>query len=302
MACITYVDKAFRAATLSVIQMADSICREYQRQGYMLTLRQLYYQFVSRGYIANKDTEYDRLGSIINDARLAGLLDWDFLEDRTRNLQSNTHWSSPESIIRAAAKGYMRDRWENQPNHVEVWVEKEALAGIVERVSDRLDVSYFSCRGYVSQSEMHAAAMRMVGYEEENKEVTILHLGDHDPSGIDMTRDIQDRLAMFGSEATVDRIALNMDQVRQYNPPPNPAKLTDSRCTSYIANYGNESWELDALDPAALAALIESHVLALRDEDLWEETMERERQERTHLTLTHENWSELTEHLDETYA
>lgn len=86
----------------------------------------------------------------------------------------------------------------------------------------------------------------------------ILHLGDHDPSGIDMTRDISDRLELFGADVEVKRIALNWDQIDEFTPPPNPAKLSDSRAGAYIAEYGDESWELDALEPTLKAAPIVS--------------------------------------------
>lgn len=263
----------------------------------MLTLRQLYYQFVARAIIENKDTEYKRLGSIINDARLAGLLDWDYLEDRTRNLEENGHWGNPEEMVSQDARVFQLDKWENQPNYVEVWVEKEALSSIVERIARRMDIPYFSCRGYVSQSEMHSAGMRLCRQEDYGKDVTILHLGDHDPSGIGMSRDIQDRLNLFGSSVDVKRIALSMDQINQYNPPPNPVKLKDSRADGYKEKFGNESWELDALDPATLSALIEEHVLLLRDEDLWDEAVSDEENHKAHLSLVAANWEGVTEYV-----
>ena len=100
---ICYVKKDFSATSLATIKRANTILVEYARQGYDLTLRQLYYQFVSRGLIPNKDTEYKKLGSVINDARLAGLIDWDHITDRTRNLRSNAHWDTPQDIITACA-------------------------------------------------------------------------------------------------------------------------------------------------------------------------------------------------------
>lgn len=287
MAEICYVEKNFRSDALKIIEQANSILENLSRQGYVVTLRQLYYQFVSRGYLPNKDTEYKRLGSIINDARIAGRLDWDYMEDRTRNLAGNSHWSDPSEIIRSALRSYALDKWDDQPYHVEVWVEKEALAGVIERTARRLDVSYFSCRGYVSQSEMHAAAKRLESYGQP----VIIHLGDHDPSGIDMTRDIEDRMSLFGAgHVEVKRIALNMNQIEQYNPPPNPAKLTDTRATDYIRRYGNESWELDALDPATLDGLITDAVLSYRDEDLWDARVEEEDEDKKVLSALSTNW------------
>ncbi len=279
---IAYVPRAFAPASLALIETANEIIEEYQADGFDLTLRQLYYQFVARAVIPNTLQDYKRLGSILNDARLAGLVDWSAMVDRTRNLETPSHWDDPASIVRSAASSFALDKWDDQDFRVEVWVEKEALAGVVERAATALDLAYFSCRGYVSQSEMWEAARRHLRFEREGQAVRVLHLGDHDPSGIDMTRDIQDRLQLFGAKTEVERIALNRDQVDRYGPPPNPAKLTDSRATSYVRAHGYSSWELDALDPKTLAALIERHALVYRDEARF---AAREAQERTDRTV-----------------
>ncbi|MCX5601561.1 hypothetical protein OOK29_25765 [Streptomyces phaeochromogenes] len=290
---ITYVEKKFTPAHQRLIAMADQICREYAEQGFDLTLRQLYYQFVARDVIANKQTEYKRLGSIINDARLAGLLDWDYIVDRTRNLRGLSHWDNPESVIQSAAYGYRTERWEQQPYRVEVWIEKDALVGVIAGACERNDVDYFSCRGYTSQSELWGAARRMTRYQQAGQKPIVIHLGDHDPSGVDMTRDISDRLALFGADVDVRRIALNMDQIEEHDPPPNPAKLTDSRATSYIREHGSSSWELDALEPTLLDRLIEDEIWAWRDADQWEADTEAMEGERTLLRQVAGRWSEV---------
>lgn len=300
---VCYRETNFSAGSMALIQIANEIIEEYQSLGYTLTLRQLYYRFVAGGYIANKDTEYKRLGDVVQKARYAGLIDWDAIEDRTRNVHSNSHWETPHSIVRAAAHSYALDKWADQPYRVEVWVEKEALAGIVAQVAQELDVNYLACRGYMSASEMRVAAQRLMDCQPDQAPI-ILHLGDHDPSGIDMTRDIEDRLREFceydGWDCPrVRRIALNMDQVLAYNPPPNPAKLTDSRCTGYMERFGNESWELDALPPNDLADLIRTNVLRFRDEELWAAQLAREEEERRHLQVAADRWSELVAVIDE---
>jgi len=269
---ITYTEKRFSAGSLAIIEQANQIIVDYAAQGYDLTLRQLYYQFVSRDLIANKQTEYKRLGSIINDARLAGLIDWDTIVDRTRNMVSNSHWSGPKEIVDSCANQFQIDKWANQENRVEVWIEKDALVGVIENVCRKNDVGFFSCRGYTSQSEMWSASQRLLEYVENGQRITIIHLGDHDPSGIDMTRDIDHRLALFMGESAgaVNRIALNMNQVKKYKPPPNPAKITDSRATGYIKKFGNKSWELDALEPSVLEALIDATIAKYKDPDQWE--------------------------------
>ena len=318
--------------SLAVVEQADAICREYERQGYDLTLRQLYYQFVSRGLVANTQQSYKRIGDIVNNGRLAGLLDWDHIVDRTRNLSSPSHWASPTEIVEAVAAQYRIDKRADQEVRVEVWVEKEALAGVVQRAARGADVAHFSCRGYVSQSELHAAAERFQAYIQGGQKVVVVHLGDHDPSGLDMTRDIATRVGRFltvgldlldpgepsdpefeayllgpgaavgefdtfGDEPwfQVRRIALNWDQVQTYNPPPNPAKMTDSRAGDYVAKYGRESWELDALDPEVLNTLIADEVDAWTQPDRFDGLRRRERTERAQLTAVKDNWDAIVE-------
>jgi hypothetical protein len=269
---IKYIEKKFQGARLLVIQQANTIITEYQGQGFDLTLRQLYYQFVARDIIPNSQEEYKKLGETINDARLAGLIDWNAIIDRTRNLRSLAHWSSPTEIVDSCAAQFRTDRWAGQRYRPEVWIEKDALVGVIAGVCSELDVPYFSCRGYTSQSEMWGASQRMLRHVEEGQTPVILHFGDHDPSGMDMTRDIRSRLELFiGGDVQVDRLALNFNQVEEFNPPPNPAKTTDARAKAYIAEFGNESWELDALDPRYLATLVREQIEQLRDDEAWEE-------------------------------
>jgi hypothetical protein len=270
MPYLEYVTKRFSHNSMDIINRAEDIISEYGDAGYDLTLRQLYYQFVARGFIPNKDSEYKKLGSIIGDARLAGLINWDSIVDRTRFVRTNPHWDSPKDIVEACATQFRLDTRSTQDNYMEVWIEKDALIGVIENICRKLDIPYFSCRGYVSLSTMWQAALhRIIPEGRKGKKTYILHLGDHDPSGIDMSRDIQDRMQLFGCAVKVIRLALNMNQVEELNPPPNPTKLSDSRCASYIAKYGNESWELDSLSPDYLVSLIREKVNDLTDQREW---------------------------------
>jgi len=297
MPLICYVPKSFRADTQTRIGQANKIIAEYQAQGFKLTLRQLYYQFVSRDLISNTVQSYKSIGDVVNDGRLAGLIDWDAIEDRTRNLRSSPHWSSPRSIVRACADQFAVDLWDGQESYVECWIEKDALVGVIEGICTELDVPYFACRGYTSQSEMWGAAQRLMEREKAGKKTFIIHLGDHDPSGIDMTRDIQDRLELFGSTAVIHRIALNFDQVENYSPPPNPAKTTDSRYESYRALHGEESWELDALEPRTIVDLIRDEIEVHIDQDAWEEALSRQQTGRSQLGKVSQRWNNVVEYL-----
>lgn len=286
---LAYKEINFRSESLRLIDIINSVIEEYTAQGYDLTLRQVYYQLVARDYIPNNERSYKNTGNLINDARMAGLIDWLAIQDRTRNIRRNSHWTSPADIMGSVLYSYAIDRRADQPNYIEVWVEKDALIGIVQQISTSLDVPCFSCRGYVSASEMWAAAQRFNKQGRRERRV-ILHLGDHDPSGKDMTRDIADRLDTFGSEVEVRRIALNWDQIDEYSPPPNPAKLTDSRASAYIQEFGTESWELDALEPKVLTSLIREQVDSLTDKGLWLDAIHREEVHKEELELVKDNW------------
>jgi len=298
---ICYIEKNFSPRSLELIETANGIIEKYQADGYDLTLRQLYYQFVARDIIPNKDTEYKRLGSIISDARLAGLVDWMAITDRTRYVRTVSHWDHPAEIIESAAKSYAIDKWDGQQERCEVWIEKDALIGVIERTCRRLDVPCFSCRGYVSQSEMWQAAMRLREWTKAGVGVTIFHLGDHDPSGIDMTRDIEERVQLLAGtdDIRVERIALNMDQIEKYNPPPNPAKITDSRSGSYIAEYGRESWELDSLDPKVLDRTVEKAVKTVMNQALWKGRLQAQEGGREMLNRASATWADVVDFLND---
>jgi len=306
MSKICYVPRNFQADSLAMIVQANKIIAEYEAQGLRLTLRQLYYQHVARGLIANKQAEYKRLGSIVNDGRLAGLIDWDAIEDRTRSARLLSHWKTGADIVESASWSFALDKWKGQQYRPEAWVEKEALAGVFEAACQPLDVTSFACRGYVSQSEMWAAGQRLRRYQNAGAQPVILHFGDHDPSGIDMTRDIRERLSMFvvgGSPRRrppiVVRVALNMDQIEELQPPPNPGKDTDSRFAAYREQFGDQSWELDALDPRALRKLIEENVAKYRDDSLWDAQRDAEIEEKIALRAAASQWDQIKDSLAE---
>lgn len=278
---VCYVPRKFSADSLAMIEAANKIIHEYESKGMPLTLRQLYYQHVARGLITNEVASYNRLGSLINDGRLAGLVSWTAIEDRGRNLMGlNTH-ASPAAAVKSVLAGYRIDKWVDQPFRPEVWVEKAALEGVIGSICNELQVDFFACRGYNSQSEQWRAGRRFASYVSKGQTPIVFHLGDHDPSGIDMTRDNRDRLTMFcGVNVQVMRLALNMDQITQYRPPPNPAKMTDSRFADYAAKYGDESWELDALEPTVIRELIRVAIMSVRDEKLWDAALRTEAEDK----------------------
>lgn len=291
MSQLRYCDFNFRQRSLRIIETANAIISEYQAEGYDLTLRQLYYQFVARDIIPNTESEYSKLGNVVSNGRLAGLIDWNAIVDRTRSVKGGDHFDSPQEIVEACAEQYELDTRDTQDTYIEVWIEKEALLGVIERVCEALDVVYLACRGYYSQSAMWRASRRILS--NDDKSIVILHLGDHDPSGIDMTRDIDERLQTFRADARIERIALNMEQVKKYNPPPNPAKLSDSRCSSYISKYGSSSWELDALDPKIITKLVRTTINKYTDAKRRQARMKQQEQDRADLRYVADNWTDI---------
>lgn len=294
---IRYKEIRFQQKSLDLIELVNQVVDEYSAQGYELTLRQVYYQLVARGYIPNNERSYKNVGSLINDGRLAGLIDWHSVTDRTRNLRSESHWDTPADVIASARYSYNLDKWKGQPNYVEVWVEKDALVDIVGQACSPLDTPYFSCRGYTSQSEMWSAAQRFIRQKQRKKRI-IIHLGDHDPSGIDMTRDIQERLELFGADVYVKRVALTMNQIQTYNPPPNPAKITDSRASKYIDQFGDESWELDALEPKVITDLIKKQVTMYRNDAIYRAVCDKESREKEELKMLERNYDRAVAYLE----
>jgi hypothetical protein len=278
-----FINHKFTADSLSMIETINGILEEYKAMGFRLSLRQVYYQLVARDYIPNSLRSYKRIGELVAIGRTAGLIDWEMIEDRNRDSVANTHWTSPAQIIRAAAEQFKVDRWEGQRAYVEVMVEKDALSGILLPTCRSLDVRFSANKGYSSASAMYEAGRRFrkVAFGQNSvAEYHLFYLGDHDPSGIDMTRDVRERLRLFCDlpqvQIEVHRLALNIDQVHTWNPPENPAKETDSRYTDYASQFGEACWELDAVEPRTLARLLETQILKLIDDKIWQKVAKQE--------------------------
>ena len=240
----------------------NSIIEEYAEEGYKLTLRQLYYQLVSRGLLPeNSDKEYSKLSNLIKHGRMAGIVDWDAIEDRTRQPYKEYDVEDITEAIQDTIDQYKLKRHEAQHIYIELWVEKDALSGVLKRITNKYGVRLMVNKGYSSVSAMYDASKRLKYYgDNHDKEQIILYLGDHDPSGLDMIRDIKDRLNEFGVYPEVRQIGLTKQQIKKYNPPPNPAKIKDPRAKWYIKEHGNVSWEVDALTPKVLHELVIKHI------------------------------------------
>lgn len=287
---IAYIEpKNWIGKTREFLSKVTAVCEDYHAQGYKLTLRQLYYQLVSKDLIPNSQKEYSRLSKFLTQARMAGLVDWDIIEDRIRVPRRASHWDGVKDIVESAIDSFRLDRWQDQKNFCEVWVEKDALSGVLYPICHEYHVSLMVNRGYSSATAMHDAAIRLRHYERSGKKCTILYLGDHDPSGEDMVRDIQSRLRIFQCKTNVKKIALTMEQIEKYNPPPNPAKMTDPRAQGYVDEHGESSWELDALKPDVLNKLLHSEIEKIIDMKKYKAIVEQEKEQVEELREATEN-------------
>ena len=248
MATELFQPRKFRAEALLTIEQMNSIIEEYQAQGFVMSLRQLNYQFIARNFHENTTKNYRLARRTLHDARRAGVTDWDAIEDRGRDLVTHASWDSPADIVSAAAQSYREDLWLDQGHRIEVWIEKDALTGVIGPVCDEYRVSYTSARGDTSTTEVYKAGKRMAEYLEDGLTPVVLHLADHDSKGVDMTRDLARRLSIYAREdIEVRRLALSIEQARYHDLPPNRVKELDVTTPAYMARFGtSDCWELDA--------------------------------------------------------
>lgn len=283
-----FKDVRFREASRIQIEQANEIVEAYQADGIQLTLRQLYYQFVSRNWLPNTERSYKNLSALISDARLAGLVDWSAIDDLGRVPSIPGFYDDRAQFVdylkKSAETGYVLDHWKGQQFYVELWVEKQALSSVLEPIASKWQVGFSMNKGYSSQTAMYDASKRFIEARESGKDPVLLYFGDLDPSGEDMVRDIRDRMVTFGAPLDVEKVALNIAQVKQFKCPPNPAKGSDPRFAEFAAKYGDESWELDALEPKAMRALAEKAIKSYLDLPMFTKQIEREAKETKELT------------------
>lgn len=273
----------------TVVNQIVEIVEYYQSMNYKLTLRQLHYQFVSRNWIINHDTAYKKLGKILDDCRYGGLVDWDAIEDRGRVPHLPYYVNDIPDALSDTVKYYRLDRQDGQNNHVEVWTEKDALSGIMKRSTEKFGVRLVVNKGYTSSSAIYSAYQRFCNEIKDGRTVTILYFGDHDPSGLDMIRDIRERLEFmfangdeqpdYDGNFEVIPIGLTMSQIKKYKCPANPTKLTDSRSDAYIKKFGKTCWEVDALNPEVLTEVVEFNINTQIDVKKYEAQLKQEKKD-----------------------
>lgn len=292
------------AKSMEHLTSVNDIIEDYKAQGYKLTLRQLYYQLVSRNIIANHDREYKKLSRVLTEGRMAGLVDWDAIEDRLRRPQTVYTVDDIPDALEDTYRQYRLNRQKDQLNRVEVWVEKDAISNVLKRVTEKYGVPILVNRGYGSVTAIKDAydrfswRLKQVNRYGGVEKVTILYLGDHDPSGLDMVRDINSRVGEmlnydgYSSDFEIKPIALTMDQIKEHKPPPNPAKTTDNRSPEYIKKFGKISWEVDALKPEILTSVLTEAIESEIDMTKYNKIVKRESKEKAEIKLFIDKYTE----------
>ncbi len=341
--------RIWNADKAEVVRQIVQVVKAYAADNLILTLRQIHYQFVRNNWIVNHDTAYKKLGSILDDCRYAGIIDWNAIEDRGRVPYIPYSVNDVEHALQDTIDQYRLDRQRGQGNVIELFSEKDALSGILRRSTQKYHIRLVINKGYTSSSAIYNCYDRVVETILAGKKFTILYFGDHDPSGLDMIRDIKERIMLmlcrgekldefdetinkefedaeiyysqlvdtgFMSERTasaminlqkkkktvtkqhlidfyaakralyinkhelftVKAIGLTKEQIEEYDLPPNPTKMSDSRSDKYIEIHGKECWEVDALNPRTLIQIVETNIQEMINIDLYESLLEEEQE------------------------
>jgi hypothetical protein len=222
-----------------------------------MTVRQVFYQLVSLGVIDKTEGEYRGVVvRLLTKMRMEGLLPWHWITDGTRWMHKSARYGSIEEALRATSRLYRRDYWRELEDYVEVWLEKDALAGVLFSVTDEWGVPLMVTRGFASLSYIHKAAQAI---ERVAKPTHIYYFGDYDPSGVEIDRNLERRLREFapGSEIRFERVAVRREQIEQLGLPTRPTKV---RTTHGLGLHEGDSVEVDAIPPAVLLDLVRGSI------------------------------------------
>ncbi len=241
-----------------------------------MTVRQVFYRLSATHIVANTKARYKAVDRALIAARQDGTIPWPWIEDRLRRPRKVPMWYDVAHYAISARGWYRRNVWLDQPRLVEAWLEKDALSGIFEDVLEPFGVTLNVGRGYDGWTSVHDAAHR---YLRWHGQTTILYFGDFDPSGRDMVRSLEERIAFFGTSPTLKICAILKSDIEDYDLPPDFTKSTDSRQAAFVAEHGDISVELDALPIQILRTRIREAVEEHMDLDALEETKQQEAQD-----------------------
>ena len=266
-----------RPASVALIEKTRAVLADYAAQ-LPLTIRQIFYRLVGTDGYEKTEQAYKRLGEMLNKARRARLIDMDAIRDDGFTSQLTTFFANAEAFINNAitwAEEFRLDRQKGQARRLVVWCEASGMVPQLARVADPYGIEVCSSGGFDSLTDKHRIGRLWAGRQA----VTVLHLGDHDPSGVhvfsSLAEDIEKFAADYGGDVEFVRVAVTPEQARQYNLPSAPPKATDRRSFD-----GDETWQCEALDPRTLAAILQAAIDERFDRDLYGQVLEEERETR----------------------
>lgn len=246
-----------------------SVANEYKR----MSVRQLFYQMVSRGYVDKTEDEYNRVQDAAVQMRLAGVLPYRKIVDGGRERRQVASYNGMDQALENTAELYRRNHWLTQVRHVEVWSEKDALSGIIFPICYEYGVPYVAARGFPSLTIRYESAQEFMRI---GKPTTVFYFGDHDASGRTISDNLANEFRQHGADVTVKRMALEPYQIEAYSLPTRPGKKSDSRQPKFARQFGDESVELDALPPDVLSEIVRSCIESQIDAEEWNRIAEIE--------------------------
>jgi hypothetical protein len=273
------------AETTQLIEDSVAVLKEQNP----MTIRQLFYQPVSRETLTNNINEYRKLSRVMTKAREDGRVDYDLIVDRSRPIYTPLVFDDPAEYARNMKSWYRRDYWQDQPNYCEIWTEKDAVVGSIEDLWRELGVTIRIGRGFLSTTRKHEIEEIFddIGLRKQ-KEITVFYLGDHDPSGIDIQRDTE---ASINSFFDIKRLAIHPEDINDFNLPPLRIKSDDPRAEAFRREHGGECVELDALPPKELRRRIKKAVTGLLDKESWDRAVAVEKVEIASIQDFVKRWS-----------
>lgn len=261
---------------------------EFEEQGRAaMTVRQMFYRMSSAGEVAKTEAGYKQVQRALLAMRRAEAIPYAWISDNTRWVRRPTTYNGLDDALNSWQRNYRRSLWREQPFHVEIWIEKDALAGVFVEVTDTYDVPLYVTRGYASETYLQEAA-RQIKYM--NKPVYIYHFGDFDPSGRDAARHIKDRLTEFGARFEFVEAAVTEQQIVEMQLQTRPTKKSDSRAEKWHEAGKGQSVELDAIPPLELRGMVRGVIERHIDPHVLEYTRRIEAAERARIKELASSW------------
>lgn len=271
--------------TLGLVSDIQKIIEE---TGMKMTVRQIYYQLVSRHIIQNSIQEYKNYNRILTQARKEGLINPFNLIDTSKPILIPESWNNVKEFIEDVKQAYRKRVWEEQESYVEVWLEKDALRGVFYPITKKYDVPLLIGRGYQSFTNLMLSVQRLK--EHSHKNIRVLYFGDFDPTGLDIPHNIRKTLSDYGIEFSFYRVAITEEQIAQYNIPPIPTKKSDPRSKQFVDRFGDNAVELDALNPKVLNKIVEESITYFLDKEKYSQIVEKEKRDLSQLHIFMEKY------------